>query len=327
MSNLLKHSIHKYITLCDVQYEKLDITYEIFGKELHTAPVIVVFHALTGNSDVAGENKGWWNGLIGENKAIDLSQFTVISFNILGNGYDGNLIDKYKDFTAKDIAILSFHTLRAIGVHQIYGVLGGSLGGGIAWELVAEFPQFSKYLFAIATDWKATDWILGFCGAQENILTNSAEPLVDARRMAMLFYRSPIALGEKFRRKKQSEIQYAVNSWLDHHGYKLKNRFQVQAYYMMNHLLSTVDITRGEYKKDVFQEIRSKVVQISISSDMLYPSSENEKTSKYLTKLGIENGHFVINSNDGHDAFLIEDDKIGAILSPYLNEAKKLQIA
>lgn len=327
MSSLLKHRILKYITLSDVQYEKLDITYEIFGKELHSAPIIVVFHALTGNSDVASEKRGWWNGLIGEGKAIDLSYFTVISFNILGNGYEGNLIEKYSDFTAKDIAILSFHTLRSIGVSQVYGVLGGSLGGGIAWELVAEFPHFSDHLFAIASDWKATDWVLGFCGAQEHILNNSSEPLADARRMAMLFYRSPVALEQKFRRKKQSESQFAVNSWLDHHGYKLKNRFKVQAYLMMNHLLSTVDITRGEYKEDVFQEIRTKIVQISITSDLLYPSSENKKTAEYLTKLGIANAHFVIKSNDGHDAFLIENEQIGSILAPYLKEVKQLKIA
>ena len=315
---LYKYSIAKYVTLSDVHYEKLDITYEVFGQELHTAPVLVVFHALTGNSDVASEEKGWWNGLIGFNKAIDLHEFTVISFNILGNGYDGNVIERYKDFSAKDIAILSFHTLRSLGINDIYGVIGGSLGGGIAWELIAEFPKFARYLFAIASDWKATDWVLGFCQTQEQILNNSVEPLADARRMAMLFYRSAAALEEKFNRQKQDEYQYAVNSWLNHHGNKLKDRFMLESYFMMNHLLSTVDITRGEYKEDVFQAIQTKIVQISITSDVLYPLVENEKTAKYLDGLGIENYHFIVESNDGHDAFLIEHEQIGDYLREFL---------
>ncbi len=318
MNNLQKHSIYKYVTISDVQYEKLDITYEVFGKKIHTAPIIVVFHALTGNSDVASDEKGWWKDLIGYNKTIDLNRFTIISFNILGNGYDGNLIENYADFTAKDIAILNFHTLRSLGVKNIYGVIGGSLGGGIAWELVAEFPKFSSYLFAIATDWKATDWVLGFCGTQESILKNSANPLADARRMAMLFYRSPVSLQSKFERKKQDNKQFAVNSWLNHHGSKLQHRFSIQAYLMMNQLLASVDITRGEYKEDVFQKLETTIVQISIESDLLYLPDENKETAEYLKELGIKNSYFQVKSEDGHDAFLIEHDQIGAFIKPFL---------
>jgi homoserine O-acetyltransferase len=323
MKDLKVHRINKYVTLSDVQYEKLDVTYEVFGQELHTAPIIIVFHALTGNSDVASEEKGWWKELIGFEKAIDLNRFTVISFNILGNGYDGNIIENYSDFIAKDIAILSFHTVRALGIKSVYAVIGGSLGGGIAWELVSEFPKFSTYLFAIATDWKSTDWVLGFCGTQENILKNSEHPLADARRMAMLFYRSPDSLQNKFKRKKQDDTQYAVNSWLNHHGFKLKDRFSIQAYLMMNNLLQSVDITRGQYKDEVFQNIQTKIIQISISSDLLYLPEENRKTAIYLDSLGIENYLFEINSKDGHDAFLIENRKIGEILEPYLKGVEK----
>ncbi len=318
MSSLQKHRLYKYVTLRDVQYEHLDISYEVFGQEVHTAPILVVFHALTGNSDVASEEKGWWKELIGKNRAIDLNQFTVIAFNIIGNGYDGTVIENYKDFTAKDMAILSFHTLRALGIKKIYGVIGGSLGGGIAWELIAEFPKFSTYLFAIASDWKATDWVLGFCGTQEQILLNSKRPLADARRMAMLFYRSPISLEGKFHRKKQNEHQHAVNSWLNHHGNKLKNRFTIEAYKMMNHLLASVDITKGAYKEEVFQNIQSIIVQVSISSDVLYVPEENEKTAAFLNELGIENYHFQVQSAHGHDAFLMEHNQIAQFLEPFL---------
>lgn len=327
MIDLKTHSLYKYVTFSDVQYEKLDITYEVFGQEIHQAPIIVVYHALTGNSDVASEEKGWWNALIGYDKPIDLHKYTVISFNILGNGYDGNFIENYQDFSAKDIAVLSFHALRSLGIKNIYAVIGGSLGGGIAWELVAEFPKFSAHLFAIATDWKATDWVLGFCGTQEGILKQSDHPIADARKMAMLFYRSPISLRQKFEREQQDDSQFAVNSWLNHHGAKLENRFSLSSYLMMNHLLASIDITRGEYKQEVFQQIETKIIQVSISSDLLFLPDENRNTAEYLDQLGIENYHFEIQSDDGHDAFLIEHKKLGSILEPFLELAQGQKIA
>jgi homoserine O-acetyltransferase/O-succinyltransferase len=84
----------------------LPLLYQTFGQPIGNAPVVVVNHALTGNSNVSGET-GWWNDLIGENKTIDTNKFTVIAFNIPGNGFDGNpenLIDNYRDFTIRDVA-------------------------------------------------------------------------------------------------------------------------------------------------------------------------------------------------------------------------------
>ena len=81
----------------------INLSYQIFGQELFSAPVILVNHALTGNSNVAG-TKGWWKDLIGAQKIIDTEQFTVLCFNIPGNGYDGNIIENYQDFITSDVA-------------------------------------------------------------------------------------------------------------------------------------------------------------------------------------------------------------------------------
>ena len=63
---------------------EIPLSYHIFGKELHTAPIVMVNHALTDNSDVAGE-KGWWKSLIGKQKSIDTDEFTIISSNKIFN--------------------------------------------------------------------------------------------------------------------------------------------------------------------------------------------------------------------------------------------------
>jgi len=84
----------------------LKLSYNIFGRPLHAAPVVMINHALTGNSNVAGDG-GWWTSIVGPGKVIDTTLYTILAFNIPGNGQDrnpSNLIENYKDFTACDIA-------------------------------------------------------------------------------------------------------------------------------------------------------------------------------------------------------------------------------
>ena len=96
-------------------------------------------------------------------KLIDTNKYAVLAFNIPGNGYDGieeNRIDNYEDFTARDIGRLFGLGLTKIGIDRLYAVIGGSLGGGIAWEMAVLFPDRIENLVPVASDWKASDWIL-----------------------------------------------------------------------------------------------------------------------------------------------------------------------
>ena len=98
-------SLLKYITISDFKTESgvsqdIHLSYQVFGKPLHNAPIVLVNHALTGNSNVCGK-EGWWSDLIGDDKCIDTNQYTVLAFNIPGNGFDSqqeHLIENYKDF-------------------------------------------------------------------------------------------------------------------------------------------------------------------------------------------------------------------------------------
>ena len=94
-SNLQHIRLDAYTTLSGVT-QPIDLSYQLFGRPLHTAPVVLVNHALTGNSNVAG-TEGWWSSLVGPGKCIDTDLYTVLCFNVPGNGYDGFLIENYKD--------------------------------------------------------------------------------------------------------------------------------------------------------------------------------------------------------------------------------------
>ncbi|MCC1483867.1 alpha/beta fold hydrolase [Winogradskyella immobilis] len=317
MSDLLYIPIKDYVTHNGSCIKTINLSYQLFGNPLHTAPIVLVNHALTGNSNVAGKD-GWWSSLIGDDKVINTKDFTVLVFNIPGNGYDGQLFNNYKDFVTTDIAKLFLQGLKHLKIEKLYATIGASLGGGLAWEMVALQPNITKYLIPIAADWKSTDWLIANCRIQEQFLENSKQPIHDARMHAMLCYRSPQSFKHKFNRSTNEDLQlFNVESWLLHHGKKLQGRFQLSAYKLMNQLLKTINIERdNDDITSVFKAIKGKIHLITIDSDVFFTSDETEETYSTLKSLGVDVHLNIIESYHGHDAFLIEYEKLNAILKP-----------
>ena len=298
-----------------VAQAKVILSYQLFGQPVGSAPLVVVNHALTGNSQVIGEN-GWWNDIIGESKVIDTIKYTVIAFNVPGNGYDNEILENYLDFNARDIAKIFLEGLEILKIKQLYAIIGGSVGGGIAWEMVGLNPKVTQHLIPVASDWKATDWLIANCFLQEQILKNSSKPIEDARIHAMLCYRSPESFKEKFQRSKHEILPvFNIESWLNHHGEKLQKRFQLSSYKLMNQLLKTIDITRD---RSSFTEIASKIEAsvhlVAIDSDLFFTASENKETFEELKKNNVKVSYNEIKSMHGHDAFLIEFEQLHKIL-------------
>ena len=312
---MLHHlSINKYVTYSGKTLD-INLSYEIFGQPLHSAPIIMVNHALTGNSNVAGEH-GWWTTLIGEGKCIDTKKYTILCFNIPGNGYDGFVIDNYKDFVAKDIAKIFLLGLEALKIGKLYALIGGSLGGGIAWEMAAIDPHLTEHLIPVASDWKSTDWLIANCQIQEQFLVNSKQPVHDARMHAMLCYRTPESFKERFKRSTNEELKvFNVESWLTHHGKKLQERFQLSAYKLMNQLLKTIDINRnGEEAFINLQNSDTNIHIIGVDSDLFFTAQENKDTFKKLAQANSNVTYGEIHSLHGHDAFLIEFNQMEELL-------------
>jgi homoserine O-acetyltransferase len=306
---------------------KTPLFYQTFGQPIGNAPVVIVNHALTGNSNVTGEN-GWWNDLIGENKIIDTNNFTIIAFNIPGNGFDGNpknLITNYKDFTAKDIASIFLEGINLLQIETVFALIGGSLGGGIAWEMANLQPDKFQNLIPIATDWKASDWVIANVLVQDQILNNSDNPIVDARLHAMLLYRTPQSFKKKFNRKKHSQLnEYQIESWLVNHGFKLQNRFKLSAYKLMNHLLKTIDITKESNDFEISAgKISANIHIVSVDTDYFFIPDENRETFEIVKSIKQNVFYHEIKSIHGHDAFLIEFDQLAQILEPIFNKQKQ----
>ena len=328
MKELQKLIISDFYTKSGKAIE-IQLSYQTFGKPLHTAPIVLVNHALTGNSNVTGIN-GWWDVIIGEDKPIDTNVFSVLAFNIPGNGFSGQkeeVAKYYREFTAQDIAQLFLQGIELLKIDNLFAVIGGSVGGGITWHMSFLKPKLIQHTIPVASNWKATDWLVANCFIQERILENSQDPIADARMHAMTFYRTPESLKEKFEGTLANDNsgRYNVETWLDYHGKKLSNRFQLSAYKMMNQILKTINVANTE--KDflnIANNIKGSIHIVCVNSDLLFDPNQDKKT--FLALKTIKNNVTIseIESIHGHDAFLIEYQQLKKILHPiFQSEIKK----
>ena len=323
MDQLNEIKIIDFITESGETIPSINLTYQLFGKQLGDAPVILINHALTGNSNLTGKN-GWWKEVVGEDRAINTKKFSIISFNIPGNGFCSNNFYDPDKFHLGDIANLFILALEDLKIKKLHSIIGGSIGGCLTWEIAVKKPSIAKFIIPIASDWKARDWMIANTYLQDRILNNSKNPVQDARIHAMTFYRNPKSLNNRFGRSfNKSKGIYNVESWLDHHGTKLNERFNLESYKMMNQLLRSTDITRGggDFIK-IASKINSEIHLICVDSDLFFIPDDDKKTYNLLSKSKKDIFYNEINSIHGHDAFLIETKQISNIFTKIFKRKK-----
>ena len=132
-------TISQFTTSTGAFYNSINLHYQHFGQAIGTAPVVLVNHSLTGDSQVTGKN-GWWNEIIGSGKTIDTHLYCILAFNIPGNGTLEQTFSTPEDFHTGDIASLFIKGLKILKIDELYALIGGSIGGGIAWEMAALAP-------------------------------------------------------------------------------------------------------------------------------------------------------------------------------------------
>jgi len=333
------------------------LAYESWGEiNPERSNAILVLHALTGDGHTSGNagdghpTAGWWNGLIGPGLALDTDKYFVITPNVLG-GCQGSTgpssLDKngreygpaFPQLTIRDQA-RSFELLaEQLGISRWHAVIGGSMAGMHALEMAIENSESIARLAVLAAPpFSTSDQIALNTVQLEAIRSDSnfaagwyydAKPgfgphkgLALARRMALLNYRSPAELNERFGRTWQSQVspltergKFAVESYLDFHGNKFVRRFDANSYITLVNAMNSHDVGRDrESVESALSKITCKTLVLGLDSDRLFPLSGQKIIAEHISGELYGGELQVIQSEFGHDGFLIEIQEVGGRL-------------
>jgi homoserine O-acetyltransferase len=330
----------------------LEIAYETYGRlDDDGTNAILICHALTGSAHAAGVDEegraGWWDGLIGPGRAIDTDRWFVICSNVLGGCYGSTgpgSIDpatgrpygrRFPTVTIRDMVRAQRLLVAALGVRRLRAVAGGSMGGMQVLEWGLLFPDDCDALIAIATSARHSPWCVAFNAIAREAIAMGIETgdadagLRLARKVAMMTYRSGREFDERFGRRRRSigrfsvDGSFAVESYLEHHGRRLSERFDAATYETITRAMDLHDITHGrDGVEATLATLRQPVLAVGISSDILYPASEQRE----LARLAPNARYREIDSLAGHDAFLIEYDQLNPIVEEFLAILKKCEV-
>jgi homoserine O-acetyltransferase len=340
------------------------LAYETWGElNADASNAVLVLHALTGDSHTIGNSgaghptAGWWNGVIGPGLAVDTDKYFVVTPNILG-GCQGSTgpasLDRsgreygplFPSLTIRDQARSLAQFSAAIGVSSWHAVIGGSMAGMHALELALEWPELVGRLGLLAAPpFSTADQIAlntvqleairsdaGFAGGWYYEAKPGFGPhrgLALARRMALLNYRSPDELNQRFSRAWQSKVsplteggKYAVESYLDFHGNKFVRRFDANSYLTLVTAMNSHDVGRNRKSQEwALGSIEMPTLVLGLSTDRLFPLSGQEFIAKHIGAELVGGELVVIDSEFGHDGFLIEVAQVSKALHELL-EAK-----
>ena len=363
----MRLAIEKPLSLdCGIKISNFPVAYKTFGK-LNTdkSNAILVCHALTGDQFVAGKHPltgkpGWWDTMVGPGKTIDTNTYFVICANILGgcmgtygpkelnpeNGKPWGLT--FPVITIADMVRCQALLIDYLGIHKLFAVVGGSMGGMQVLEWASMYPKrvFTAISIASAAFHSAQniafhevgrqaimadpDWVEG------NYLLKGKNPtkgLAVARMAAHITYLSDQALHRKFGRRLQNrealtygfDADFQVESYLRHQGITFVDRFDANSYLYITRAMDYFDLAakHNGVLANAFKNSPVKFCIISFTSDWLYPTEANRRIVHALNAAAANVSFAEIESDKGHDAFLLHEPELYQILGGFFDGASE----
>jgi homoserine O-acetyltransferase len=291
---------------------------------------------------------GWWDKLIGDGKAVDTTKYFVICINNLGSSFGStspmsyipNSDERYRFrfpvITISDIVKAQKLLLESLDIYSVEAIIGGSMGGMQALCYAIEYPKFAKKIIPIATTAQTQPWTIAFNkivfeaikndssfkdGYYEpnDIKANGLAGLAIGRMAGHISYLSPNSMQSKFGRSYSRtdglyELygRYEVERYMEYNAYNFPKNFDPLSYLYIIKTINIFDIARGyDTIEESIDRIEDELHLISFSGDMLFFPSEMENIYNAMLNMGKKNicTYKMIESDYGHDAFLVEVDK------------------
>ena len=344
-----------FSTQSGFKFESVEVCFQTLGKLSPARDnVILVCHGLSGTAHVAGTDAktgrpGWWDFHVGPGKAIDTEKFFVIGTNALGgcNGTTGP--GSINPHTGKpfgpDFPVITIHDmvqaqaklLDHLGIEKLFAVIGASMGGMQALAWAADFPERVKTCVPIATCTAHNAMQIAFNEiGRRAIVTDPhwngghysekhfpAHGLAVARMVGHVTYLSELAMARKFGRRRQPDAgianQFSVESYLHHQGDSFVKRFDPNSYLCLTRAIDEFDLFENSTPEAVLRRVRARFLVISFSTDWLYPPAQSRELVRLLKRAGLAATYINLESEYGHDSFLIENPPFADVLRHFLN--------
>jgi len=332
--------------------EPYSIAYETYGVlNQDKSNVILVCHALSGSHHAAGiydgdRKAGWWDGLIGDGKAIDTERYFVICTNTIAScfGSTSPMSPQYPSIqpyrlkfpvvTIKDMIKAQKNLLSSLDIHHLRAVVGGSMGGMQALQFAVDFPNFSDEIISLAATYATRPWTIGFNKVAveairkdprfkngnydiDDFKEEGLDGLAIGRIAGHISYLSPYSMDSKFGRNYVGNDglfelfgRYEVERYMEYNTANFSKFFDPLSYLYIVKAINTFNLTRGyDTLYNAISRIKSKVHLISFKSDYLFFPSEMEHIYNMMQRNSQESSYLEVDSDYGHDAFLVEIDK------------------
>ncbi len=319
---------------------------------------ILVEHALTGDAHLAGyhtlqdKKPGWWDTMVGPGKTFDTNRYFIVCSNIIG-GCSGSTGPRsinpdtgkpynmdFPVITIGDMVRAQKRLMEHLKIHKWLAVVGGSMGGMLALQWAIAYPESVNSIVAIATtsrvspqsiafNWVGREAIMGDPTWQNgNYEKQPVRGLAIARMLAHITYLSDESMHEKFGRHLQDSQNYSfefdkdfqIESYLEYQGTRFVERFDADSYLYITRAIDYFDISDiadGDLHK-TFARVNMPFLVVSFSSDWLFPAYQSQELVKALLKNGIDTTYCNIESSYGHDAFLLETETLGNLITSFL---------
>ena len=312
---------------------------------------------VTGTNPITKKD-GWWSYAVGPNKAIDTNKYFVICSNVIG-GCMGSYGPSHQDpdtkkifganfpvITINDMVNAQYNLLEHFGIEKLFSVVGGSMGGMQVLQFVSNFPNKAITAIPIACTYShsAQNIALNELGRQAitadtnwsegNYTIENKNPnkgLAVARMAAHITYLSKKGLQEKFGRKLQErddlkfgfDADFQIESYLRYQGSVFVDRFDANSYLYITRAMDYFDLAKqfNDNLSDAFKKTKTKFFIISFTSDWLYPTQENKDIVIALNAIGADVGFVEIESDKGHDSFLLDVPDFLKAIKNFLNKS------
>ena len=305
-----------------------------------------------------GETKsGWWDALIGEGKAIDTTKYFVISTNVLGSCFGSTSpMDydypkqvpfrlKFPVLTIKDMIKAQKQLLSQLGIHHVHAIVGGSMGGMQALQFAVDYPNFADKIISLAATYATQPWTMAFNKVaieairrdprfengnyeKDAFKEEGLDGLAIGRIAGHISYLSPDSMDAKFGRNYVNNDglfelfgRYEVERYMEYNTNNFSRLFDPLSYLYIVKAINTFNLSRGyDSLHEAILRIKADITLISFSSDYLFFPKEMAHIDNMLKRNKQNSSYYEIDSDYGHDAFLVEIEKFDTIIKNKLEK-------